>query len=99
MTTRKPLDLFWFIPVSGDGSYLGTTEGHRPADFRYLKQIAEAADRLGYTGVLVPTGKNCDDPWITAAALIPHTERLRFLLALRPATVSPTYAARQAAAV
>ena len=52
MTTRKPLDLFWFIPVSGDGSYLGTTEGHRPADFRYLKQIAEAADRLGYTGVL-----------------------------------------------
>lgn len=99
MTTRKPLDLFWFIPVSGDGSWLGTTEGHRPADFRYLKQIAEAADRLGYTGVLVPTGKNCDDPWITAAALIPHTERLRFLLALRPATVSPTYAARQAAAL
>ena len=33
-----PLDLFWFIPVSGDGSYLGTTEGHRPADFRYLKE-------------------------------------------------------------
>lgn len=99
MTRRKPLDLYWFIPVSGDGSYLGTTEGHRPADFRYLKQIAEAADRLGYTGVLVPTGKNCDDPWITAAALIPHTERLRFLLALRPGTVSPTYAARQAAAL
>lgn len=99
MTARKPLDLFWFIPVSGDGTFLGTSEGHRPADFRYLKQIAEAADRLGYTGVLVPTGKNCDDPWITAAALIPHTERLRFLLALRPATVSPTYAARQAAAL
>ena len=99
MTQTKPLDLFWFVPVSGDGSYLGTTEGHRPAEFSYLKQIAQAADRLGYTGVLIPTGKNCDDPWITAAALIPHTERLRFLLALRPATVSPTYAARQAAAL
>lgn len=99
MTASKPLDLFWFIPVSGDGSYLGTTDGHRPADFSYLKQIAQAADQLGYTGVLIPTGKNCDDPWITAAALIPTTERLRFLLALRPATVSPTYAARQAAAL
>ncbi|NLH82059.1 MAG: FMNH2-dependent alkanesulfonate monooxygenase [Phyllobacteriaceae bacterium] len=99
MTQTKPLDLFWFVPVSGDGSLLGTTEGHRPAEFSYLKQIAQAADRLGYTGVLIPTGKNCDDPWITAAALIPHTERLRFLLALRPATVSPTYAARQAAAL
>ncbi len=99
MTTQKPLDLYWFIPVSGDGSYLGTAEGHRPADFSYLKQIAEAADRLGYTGVLIPTGKNCDDPWITAAALAPLTRRLRFLLALRPATLSPTLAARQAAAL
>jgi alkanesulfonate monooxygenase len=95
MSTHKPLNLFWFIPVSGDGSYLGTAEGHRPPDFTYLKQIAQAADQLGYEGVLIPTGKNCDDPWITAAALATHTERLRFLLALRPATISPTYAARQ----
>lgn len=95
----NPLDLFWFIPVSGDGRYLGAAEGHRPADFDYLKQIAQAADRLGYSGVLIPTGKNCDDPWITAAALATHTKRLKFLLALRPSVVSPTYAARQAAAL
>ena len=44
--TDKPLDLFWFLPVSGDGSYLGTDKGNRPADFSYLKQIAQAADRL-----------------------------------------------------
>lgn len=97
--TEKPLDVFWFIPVSGDGSYLGTEKGHRPADFGYLKQIAEAADRLGFGGVLIPTGKSCDDPWITAAALATHTERLRFLLALRPGVASPTYVARQAAAL
>jgi alkanesulfonate monooxygenase len=99
MSTSKPLDLFWFIPVSGDGRYLGTQQGHRPADFEYLKQIAQSADRLGFSGVLIPTGKNCDDPWITAAALATHTKRLKFLLALRPGTVSPTYAARQAAAL
>jgi alkanesulfonate monooxygenase len=77
--------MFWFIPVSGDGSYLGSDIGHRPADFHYLKQIAQAADRLGYGGVLIPVGSHCDEPWITAAALAPHTERLRFLAALRPA--------------
>jgi alkanesulfonate monooxygenase len=99
MSTQNPLDIFWFIPVSGDGSYLGTSEGHRPPSFPYLKQIAQAADQLGYGGVLIPTGRNCDDPFITAAALIPHTERLRFLLALRPGTQSPTFAARQAAAL
>jgi alkanesulfonate monooxygenase len=98
-TTEKPLDLFWFIPVSGDGSYLGTEKGHRPADFRYLKEIAQAADRLGFGGVLIPTGRGCDDPFITAAALAPHTERLRFLVALRPGVASPTFAARQAAAL
>lgn len=95
----RPLSIYWFIPVSGDGSYLGTTQGHRPADFRYLKEIAQASDRLGFDGVLLPTGKNCDDPWITAAALAPLTERLRFLVALRPGVASPTHFARQAAAI
>jgi alkanesulfonate monooxygenase len=95
----RPLDLFWFIPVSGDGSYLGTPEGHRPADFRYLRQIAQAADHLGFGGVLIPTGRNCDDPFITAAALASHTERLRYLVALRPGVASPTYQARQVAAL
>jgi len=94
-----PLDLFWFIPVSGDGSYLGTEKGHRPADFRDLKEIAQAVDRLGFGGVLLPTGRGCDDPFITAAALAPLTERLRFLVALRPGVASPTFAARQAAAL
>ena len=41
--STAPLDFFWFIPVSGDGSYLGTGRGHRPPEFSYLKQIAQAA--------------------------------------------------------
>jgi len=96
---HKPLDLFWFLPVSGDGSYLGSDIGNRPADFRYLKQIAQAADNLGYGGVLVPVGSHCEDPWIVSAALAPLTERLRFLAALRPGLGTPTHFARQAAAI
>ncbi len=96
---NQPLDVFWFIPVSGDGCYLGSDQGHRPADFHYLKQIAQAADRLGYGGVLIPVGSHCEEPWITAAALAPHTERLRFLAALRPGLGSPTHFVRQAAAL
>ena len=95
----KPLDLFWFIPVSGDGSYLGSDKGNRSADFSYLKQIAQAADRLGYGGVLIPVGSHCEDPWIVAAALAPLTERLKFLAALRPGLATPTHFARQAAAL
>lgn len=97
--STAPLDFFWFIPVSGDGSYLGTGRGHRPPEFSYLKQIAQAADRLGYGGVLIPTGKDCDDPWAISAALASHTEKLRFLPALRPSIASPTFFARQTAAI
>jgi alkanesulfonate monooxygenase len=97
--TDTPLDMFWFIPVSGDGSYLGSDKGNRSADFSYLKQIAQAADRLGFGGVLIPVGSHCEDPWIVAAALASHTERLKFLAALRPGLATPTHWARQAAAL
>lgn len=91
------LNIFWFLPTHGDGHYLGTTEGSRAVDHGYLTQIAQAADRLGFGGVLIPTGRSCEDSWLVAASLIPATERLKFLVALRPGIISPTVAARQAA--
>lgn len=97
--SQKPLDLFWFIPTSGDGPNLGTQDRHRPAEFRYLREIATAVDRLGFKGVLLPTGRGCEDAWITATALATATERLRFLVALRPGVATPAFFARQAAAL
>ncbi|MFC4778793.1 FMNH2-dependent alkanesulfonate monooxygenase [Paenibacillus sp. GCM10023252] len=91
------MDLFWFIPTHGDGRYLGTSSGARAVDADYMQQIAQAADKLGYGGVLIPTGSSCEDPWITASSLIHSTKRLKFLVAVRPGLVSPTVAARMAA--
>ncbi|MFC5404803.1 FMNH2-dependent alkanesulfonate monooxygenase [Cohnella soli] len=90
------MEVFWFIPTHGDGKYLGTTHGARAVDFDYMSQIARAADTLGYGGVLLPTGKSCEDPWITASALISSTRNLKFLVAVRPGLMSPTIAARMA---
>jgi alkanesulfonate monooxygenase len=91
------LDIFWFLPTHGDGRYLGTAQGARAVDHAYLQQIAQAADRLGYGGVLIPTGRSCEDSWLVAASLIQATRRLKFLVALRPGVVTPSVAARQAA--
>ncbi|WP_017349526.1 FMNH2-dependent alkanesulfonate monooxygenase [Pantoea sp. A4] len=91
------VSVFWFLPTHGDGHYLGTSQGARPIDHAYLQQVAQAADRLGFGGVLIPTGRSCEDAWLVAASLIPVTQRLRFLVALRPGVISPTQAARQAA--
>ena len=77
-------NVLWFLPTHGDGRYLGTTEGAREVSHRYLRQIAQAADDLGYYGALLPTGRSCEDSWVVASSLAPLTERLRFLVAVRP---------------
>lgn len=91
------MQVFWFIPTHGDSRYLGTSEGARRLDHDYLKQIAQAADNLGYEGVLIPTGRSCEDPWVVASSLLPVTKRLKFLVAVRPGLHQPALAARMAA--
>ena len=95
----RPLSMFWFIPTHGDGHYLGSERQQRPAEFPYFKQVAQAVDQLGYEGVLLPTGQSCEDSWITATGLATVTDRLKYLVALRPGVVTPAFAARQTAAL
>ena len=90
-------NILWFLPTHGDGRYLGTAEGGREVNFNYLRQIAQAADQLGYFGVLLPTGRSCEDSWIVASSVAPFTERLRYLVAVRPGLQSPSVAARMTA--
>lgn len=91
------LNVLWFLPTHGDGRHLGTGVGAREVDIDYLRQVAQAADRLGYYGVLIPTGKSCEDSWLVASALAPVTKNLRFLVAVRPGLASPTLYGRMTA--
>jgi alkanesulfonate monooxygenase len=98
---------FWFLPTAGDGrSIVGGSHassnraipnGYRAPSRRYLADVARAADRLGFEGVLTPTGTWCEDAWLTTAALLNETEKLKFLVAFRPGLISPTLAAQQTA--
>ena len=91
------MQIFWFLPTHGDSRYLGSAEGARSVDLAYLQQVAGAADTLGYEGVLIPTGRSCEDPWVVASSLIGATKRLKFLVAVRPGLHQPALAARMAA--
>ena len=95
----------WFLPTSGDARGIVARrhadrgdigDAARGADIDYLAQIARAAEHLGFTGVLTPTGTFCEDAWITTAALLRETRTLRYLVAFRPGLISPTLAAQQA---
>ncbi|WP_130294805.1 LLM class flavin-dependent oxidoreductase [Pseudonocardia sediminis] len=98
--------MHWFLPTMGDSRQLvggghgvgtGSAGAIRPADIGYLTQVARAAEQVGFTGALTPTGAWCEDAWLTTAMLVAHTERLKFLVAFRPGSVSPTLAAQMAA--
>lgn len=91
------LNVFWFLPTHGDSRYLGTSKGARQVDFDYLKQVAVSADTLGYDGVLLPTGRSCEDAWVAASSLIGVTKQLKFLVAVRPGLSTPGLAVRMAA--
>ena len=91
------LNIFWFLPTHGDSRYLGTTQGARAVDHDYLRQVAVAADTLGYEGLLLPTGRSCEDAWVVASSLIGETRNLKFLVAVRPGLSTPGLAVRMAA--
>ncbi len=92
----------WFLPTYGDsrnliaGGHGSLMSGDRPADLRYLNQLAGAAEINGFEAVLTPTGLWCEDAWLTTAMLVETTETLKFLVALRPGLTSPTLAAQMA---
>ncbi len=104
--SRMGVTLHWFLPTMGDGRHLvggghgnatGSAGAIRPASIEYLTTVARAAEQAGFDGALTPTGAWCEDAWLTTAMLVAHTERLKFLVAFRPGSISPTLAAQQAA--
>jgi alkanesulfonate monooxygenase len=106
MTGQRPIDVHWFLPTTGDGrsivDFFPDPDGRLPAsgrtaDIGYLTQIAQACDRLGFDGVLTPTGSQCEDAWLVSAALAMETRRLKYIVAFRPGFVLPTLAAQMAA--
>src|SRR6478752_4615519 len=74
------------------------TDGFRPPTIDYLADIARTAEKLGFEGVLTPTGTFCEDAWLTTAALLRETSTLKFLVAFRPGAINPVLAAQMAAA-
>jgi alkanesulfonate monooxygenase len=98
------ISLHWFLPTHGDGRSIVdrphttavTAATPRQPDIDYLAQVAQAAEHLGFTGMLTPTGTWCQDSWVTTAALLARTQRIKFLVAFRPGSMTPTLAAQMA---
>ncbi len=104
----RPEPLFsWFIPIDGDGEHAGTAQAERPPTFEYLRQVVQTAEDRGFYSLLIPTrfanglfaeGEPLAETWTTATALAAVTQRIRFLVAVRPGFISLGLFAQMAAA-
>lgn len=98
----------WFIPIDGDGDRAGVRRAPRPPTFDYLRQVVATAEECGFYSLLIPTrfanGLFAEDAplaetWTTATALAAVTERIRFLVAVRPGFIALGLFAQMAAAL
>ena len=96
----------WFIPIDGDGTHIGTDKAEIPPTFEYLKEVALTAEENGFYSLLIPTrfsnglfDENAPlaETWTTVAALASVTEKIRFLVAIRPGFISVGLFAQMAA--
>ena len=83
----------WFIPIDGDGIHIGTIDPERPPTFDYLSDIVKMAEESGFYSMLIPTRFSngmfeetapLAETWTTATALMALTQKIRFLVAVRP---------------
>lgn len=92
------MKIYWFLPTSRD---MGYSEAGQPilreSSLEYLESIAVAGEALGYEGFLTPAGSWAADGWISAALLSTKTERIKYMIALRPGLLTPLLAAQMAA--
>jgi len=86
------VDFGWFLPTMGDSETIGPPT--RPATPDYLVDVAKAAEEAGFTFALVPVGTTCQDAWLASAVVAARTEKLKFLVAMRPGFIAPTVAAK-----
>ncbi|MFO7263761.1 MAG: alkanesulfonate monooxygenase [Bacillaceae bacterium G1] len=101
------VEFITMAPTSGDGQYVGvgnynsqkivgwTASAERIPTLEYIKRIAQAAEKGGFSTLLLPTGGNCLDPLVVASSLIHFTERIKLLFAVRPGFTAPALFARQ----
>lgn len=88
----------WFNPLGFDNREQYTPPGQgRLVTPQYRIDAARAAERLGYEALLCMVGAYCNDPWLAATHLMPQTERIKAIVAVRPGYTHPTVIAHQAA--
>lgn len=107
------VEFITMAPTSGDSEYVGNqtsnkgaqtwsgvgVDSDREPSVDYITKVAQAAEKAGFSTLLLPIGGSCVDSLVAASHLTAHTETLNFLIAVRPGSTAPTQLAKQYSSV
>lgn len=107
------VEFITMAPTSGDSEYVGNStaskgaqswsgvglDSDRQPSVEYITQIAQAAEKAGFSTLLLPIGGSCVDSLVAASHLTAQTEKIKFLFAVRPGSTAPTQLAKQYASI
>ncbi len=95
----KPLRFHWSIPGSGAGNPLRGAHDRAAinpvADLEAQSELCKIADDGGIDQLLLPIGFHRADPIALATYFGGTTSRVKFMVAVRPGILSPTYLVQQ----
>jgi alkanesulfonate monooxygenase len=94
---RRPLRFHWILSSLGGSARRGLARGEVDGtpDFPQYVRFCKLAEDCGIESLLMPFGFHRPDPIALSAALGAVTERIKFLVAVRSAAMTPTYYAQQ----
>ncbi|ROU00142.1 LLM class flavin-dependent oxidoreductase [Histidinibacterium lentulum] len=92
-------EISWFAALcSDDYRFLGMPEGDLRSSFAHCRDIALAAERLGFRNILCPSSYQVGQDTLSfVAGMAPLTERMNFLAAIRCGEMQPIMLARTVA--
>lgn len=107
------VEFITMAPTSGDSEYVGNqtsnkgaqtwsgvgVDSDREPSVEYITKVAQAAEKAGFSTLLLPIGGSCVDSLVAASHLTANTNTLNFLFAVRPGSTAPTQLAKQYSSV
>ncbi|MEE9275240.1 MAG: LLM class flavin-dependent oxidoreductase [bacterium] len=97
------LELAWYLSCDGDSAHLGTKLPEVMPGYDNFREIAQNAERSGFTTILVPTAQQSAhygpeaptwDSIVNATIVASATRTIKLLLAIRVGVIDPAICAR-----
>ena len=96
----KPIEFHWRLIQGGEGGGLSRslqleTDSVALPDVAAQAAFCQKAEQAGMESLLTDISYGKPDPLLLASSIVPHTEKIKFLVAIRSSLISPTYFVQQ----